>query len=199
MRNIIICCDGIGNFREHFQCAGALSLPGRRRRRSHGRVRAEMPARQFVKFYRSSARSRNLAYAAPSPACAAAADATRAAPAATHSAATATAAATATTAASADNNDGELLHVAAIDFLIEEMERGEADVGHFLFAKNEALIGRDVVRLREISCGYRVRGCAPAQRKSQSGCTEYRCGGDFGCARVLRSLLHPWHGRVLRC
>jgi hypothetical protein len=116
-----------------------------------------MPARQFVKFYRSSARSRNLAYAAASPACAAAADrATRAATAATHSAATATAAATATTATPADNNDGELLHVAAIDFLIEEMERGEADVGHFLFAKNEALIGRDVVRVREISRGYRV-------------------------------------------
>ena len=159
-----------------------------------------MPARRFVKFYRSSARSRNLAYAAASPACAEAADrATRAATAATHSAATATAAATATTAASADNNDGELLQVAAIDFLIEEMERGEADVGHFLFAKNEALIGRDVVRLREISSGYRVRGCAAAQRKSQSGSTEYRGGGDFGCARVLRSLLHPWHGRILRC
>jgi hypothetical protein len=162
--------------------------------------RAEMPARRFVRFYRSSARSWNLAYAAPSPARAAAADpAPRAAPAATHSAATATAAATATTATSADNNDGELLQVAAIDFLIEEMERGEADVGHFLFAKNEALIGRDVVRLREIRRGYRVRRCAPPQRKSQSGCTEYRGGGDFGCARVLRSLLHHWHGRVLRC
>ena len=156
-----------------------------------------MPARQFVKFYRSSARSWNLAYAAASPACAAAAD--PAATAATHSAATATAAATATTAASADNNDGELLQVAAIDFRIEEMERGEADVGHFLFAKNEALIGRDVLRLREISRGYRVRRCAPPQRKSQSGSTEYRGGGDFGCARVLRSLLHHWHGRVLRC
>jgi hypothetical protein len=160
--------------------------------------RAEMPARQFVKFYRSSARSWNLAYAAPSPACAAAADrAPRAATASTHSAATHRAA-TATTATPA-NNIGELLHVAAIDFLIEEMERGEADVGHFLFAKNEALIGRDVLRLREISRGYRVRRCAPPQRKSQSGSTEYRCGGGFGCARVLRSLLHPWHGRVLRC
>ena len=111
---------------------------------------------------------------------------------------TATAAATATTATPANNNDGEL-HVAAIDFLIGEIERGETDVGHFLFAKNEALIGRDVVRLREISSGYRVRGCASPQRKSQSGCTECRCGGGFGCARVLRSLLHPWHGRILRC
>jgi hypothetical protein len=55
------------------------------------------------------------------------------------------------------------------------------------------------VILREISSGYRVRGCAAAQRKSQSGCTECRCGNGFGCARVLRSLLHPWHGRILRC
>ena len=160
--------------------------------------RAEMPARRFVRFYRSSARSWNLAYAAASPACAAAAD--PAATAAAHSARTATAAATATTATPANNNDGELHHVAASDFLIGEIERGETDVGHFLFAKNEALIGRDVVRLREISSGYRVRGCAAAQRKSQSGCTECRCGGGgFGCARVLRSLLHPWHGRILRC
>jgi hypothetical protein len=36
-------------------------------------LRAEMPARQFVKFCRSSARSCNLADAARSPACAAAA------------------------------------------------------------------------------------------------------------------------------
>ena len=50
-------------------------------------------------------------------------------------------------------------------FLIEEIERGETDVGHFLFAKNEALIGRDVVRLREISSGYRVRGCAARPAK----------------------------------
>jgi hypothetical protein len=161
-------------------------------------LRAEMPAREFVTLYRSSARSRNLAYAATAPACAAAA-APRAATAATHGAATATAAATTTTATSADNNIGELLHVAVIDFLVEEMERGKTDVGHFLFAKNEALIGQDVLRLQEISSGYRVRGCAPPQRKSQSGCTECRCGDDFGCARVLRSLLHPGHGRILRC
>jgi hypothetical protein len=168
-----------------------------------------MPAREFVTLYRSSARSRNLADAAPSPACAAAAApraataathrAAAAATATTHSAAAATAAATATTATSADNNDGELLQVAVIDFLVEEMECGEADVGHFLFAKNEALIGQHVLRLREISRGYRVRGCASPQREPQSGCTEYRGGGGFGCARVLRSLLHPGHGRILRC
>ena len=70
-------------------------------------LRAEMPARQFVKFYRSSARSRNLAYAAPSPACAAAADrAASAGTAATHSAPTAAPASTATTATPANNNGG---------------------------------------------------------------------------------------------
>ena len=150
---------------------------------------------EFVKFYRSSARSWNLTPAASSPACAAAA-ATGAAPAATHSAAAAAAAATATTATPANNNGGEL-HVAASVFLIEEIERCKADVGHFLFAKNEALIGRDFVRLRDISSGYRARGCASCQRKTQSGRTECRYGGGFGCARVLCSLLHPWHGRVL--
>ena len=138
-----------------------------------------------------------LAPAAPSPACAAAA-ASRAASTASHSAATAAAATAAATATSTNNNSGEL-HLAADVFLIEEIERGETDVGHFLFAKNEALIGRDVVGLREIRRGYRVRGCAAPQRKSQSGCTECRCGGGFGYARVLRSLLHPWHGRILRC
>ena len=103
-------------------------------------LRAEMPARQFIRFYRSSARSRNLAYAAPSPACAAAA-ATRAAAATTHhSAATASTAAAATTATPANDNNGQL-HVAGSIFVIEEMEGGETDVGHFLFAKNEALIG----------------------------------------------------------
>ena len=227
MRNIIICCDGTGNEISE-NISNVLKLhrclrKTRRRSRKNSGVgrwwsggtfsgfaehcrsatrkkiadrRAEMPARQFVKFYRSSARSWNLAYAAASPARAAAAD--PAASAATHCTATATPAATTTTATPANNNDSQL-HVAASDFLIGEIERGETDVGHFLFAKNEALIGRDVVRLREISSGYRVRGCAAAQRKSQSGCTECRCGDGFGCARVLRSLLHPWHGRVLRC
>src|ERR1700730_15619066 len=78
------------------------------------------------------------------------------------------------------------------------MERRETDVVHFLFAKNESLIGRDVVRFRDISSGYRGCGCAPRQRKTQSGRTECRYGGGFGCARVLRSLFHPWHGRILR-
>jgi hypothetical protein len=159
-------------------------------------LRVEMPARQFVKFCRSFARSCNLANTARSPACAAAADpATPATP--DHATPdTAGTAGTATTATTATTNPGQL-HVAASVFPIEEMERGETDVGHFLIAKNEALIGRDVVRFRDISSGYRGCGCAPRQRKTQSGRTECRYGGGFGCARVLRSLLHPWHGRIL--
>lgn len=63
-------------------------------------LRAEMPARQFVKFCRSSARSCNLANAARSPACAAAAATPdMAATAAPDTATTATTAATAATAA----------------------------------------------------------------------------------------------------
>jgi len=199
MRNIIICCDGTGNEISK-NISNVLKLYRCLRKTEKTQPRqmvcgAEMLAWQFVKFYRSSVRSRNLAPAAPSPACAAAA-AARATSAATHSAATATAAAAATTATPANNNDGQF-HVVARGFLIEEMERGETDVGHFLFAKNEALIGRDVVRLREISSRHRVRGCAPRQRETQSGRTECRYGGGLGRARVLRSLLHPWHGRIL--
>ena len=75
----------------------------------------------------------DLAHAAISPRCATAAG--RAA----DRAATDRAATAATASAG--------LHAAANVFLIEEMERGETDVGHFLFAKNEALIGRGFVGL----------------------------------------------------
>jgi 3-oxoacyl-ACP reductase-like protein len=53
------------------------------------------------------------------------------------------------------------LHAAANVFLIEDMKRRETDVGHFLFAKNEAVIGRGIVRLRDIGSGYGGCGCTP--------------------------------------
>jgi hypothetical protein len=87
------------------------------------------------------------------------------------------------------------LHAATNVFLVEEMERGETDVGHFLFAKDEAPIGRGIVRWLDISRGC---GCATRQRKTQSGGTQRRHGGGFGCPLLLRSLLDPWHGRILR-
>ena len=53
------------------------------------------------------------------------------------------------------------LHAAGADvFLVEEIERGETDVGHFLFAKNEAVIGRAGGGLRDIGSRHRGRGCA---------------------------------------
>jgi len=109
-------------------------------------------------------RSPKLAPTAPSPRPAA----TAAAPAAAAPAATPTAAATTTTTTTPTapaNNNGDLLRTAADIFLIEQMERGETDVGHLLFVKNGALLGPVVVSLRHISSGHRRCGCAPSQRK----------------------------------
>ena len=77
------------------------------------------------------------------------------------------------------------------------MERGETDVLHFLFAKNEALIGRGIVRLRDISSGHRGSRCTTEQRKTQSGRTQHRHGGGLGSSFLPRSLLDPSHGRIL--
>src|SRR5215831_349580 len=77
------------------------------------------------------------------------------------------------------------------------MERGKTDVLHFLFAKNEALIGRGIVRLRDITSGHRGSRCTTEQRKTQSGRTQHCHGGGLGCAFLPRSLLDPSHGRIL--
>jgi hypothetical protein len=90
------------------------------------------------------------------------------------------------------------LHATAKVFPIEEMERGETDVGHFLFAKNEALIGRGIVRLRDTGSGHRGCGCTTQERKTKSGGAYHLHGGGFGSAFLLRSLLDPSHGRILR-
>ena len=69
-----------------------------------------------------------------------------------------TAAATmAATAASARD-----LHGGTKILPIEEIERGETDVGHFLFAKDEALVGRVVVGLRELAVGTVDADALPA-------------------------------------
>jgi uncharacterized protein DUF1214 len=127
----------------------------------------------------------DLANAARSPACAAAAD-----PATPATPDTAGTAGTARSTATAATNPGQL-HVAASVFPIEDIERGERDIGHFLVAKNEALIGRGVVRLRDTGSGHRGCGCTTRQRKTQSGGTQHLHGGRFGRAFLLRSLLDP--------
>jgi hypothetical protein len=64
---------------------------------------------------------------------------------------TATAAATAPAATAAP---GHLLQTTrATELPIEQMERGETDVGHFLIVENEAVFGRVVVGLRDIGGG----------------------------------------------
>jgi hypothetical protein len=73
------------------------------------------------------------------------------------------------------------------------MERGEADVLHFFFAKNKALI----VGFCGISSGHRGSQCTTEQRKTQSGRTQHRHGGDLGCAFLPRSSLDLSHGRIL--
>ena len=117
--------------------------------------------------------------------------------AAAHVAATATAEATATTTATATmapatTASARHLHAAGANaFLVEEIERGETDVGHLLLAKNEALIERAVVRLWDISGGHRGCGCATCQRKTQSGGTQHFHGGGFAQAFLRRSQLDP--------
>ena len=152
---------------------------------------------------------RDLAQAANAPgqAAAGAANATDAAndpdPAATESAAAsapgasvttgtaAAAAATATTMAAAAAPAGDLHATAADIFPVEQIERGEVDVGHLLFAEYEAVIGQAIAGLRDIVGLHRRCGCATGQRKTQSGGTQHTDGGGFTCAFWRRSLLDP--------
>ena len=71
------------------------------------------------------------------------------------------------------------------------MERRQIDVGHFLFAKDEALVGREVVRLRDVSGGYGGCGCTSRQRKTRTQC---HYAGGLGRAPLHRSSIYLWHG-----
>jgi hypothetical protein len=93
--------------------------------------------------------------------------------------------ATATTASAGQ------LYGATNVFPIEEMERGETDVLHFLFAKNEALVGRGIAGLRDISRGHCGCGSTADQGQTKSGSAQHFRGGGLGCAFLLRSLLDP--------
>ena len=86
-----------------------------------------------------------------------------------------------------------LREAAGAVFLIEDVECRKTHVSHFLFAKNEALIGCSVQRLRNV--GGRKSGCrcASRQRKTQSSGAQCRHTSGFGQALPLRNLLHPGH------
>ena len=143
----------------------------------------------------SSHQPAKSAQAAPSPGPAAAATTPAStAPAATPTAATAPSAASASTATA----DPGHLQAASALLLVEQMEGGEADVGHLLVVKNEAVLGPVVgVGLRDSSRGHCRCGCASRQRKPKSGGTQCRHGDSFGRA-VGRAVLfcrslHPCH------
>ena len=86
------------------------------------------------------------------------------------------------------------LHEAAgAVFPVEEVECRKTHVGHFLFAKNETLIGCGVQRLRNVRGRKGGCGCASHQRKSQSSSAQCRHTSGFGHTLPLRSLLHPDH------
>ena len=92
-----------------------------------------------------------------------AATAASAATAATSATATST---TTTTAAAAARY---LREAAGAVFLVEDVECSKTHVGHFLFVKNEALIGCGIQRLRKVRSRNSGCGCASYQRKTQSG------------------------------
>lgn len=143
----------------------------------------------------------------PEPA-AAATSAAAATPATDMAAAATTAAAAAVTAAATMTTTtataaGDLHDTATGVFFVEQIERGETDVGHFLFAEDEALIGRVMVGLRNVGGGHGTCRCAADQRKAEAGCTQHLHRGGFACAFSCRSWLdpwngYPWHGRILQ-
>jgi hypothetical protein len=137
----------------------------------------------------SASRPRDLAPAAVTPRRAAAATANAAS-------ATSAAAATPTTSAAAATAPG-YLHAAANVFLVEQMERCQADVGDFLVAESDGL-SRYIVRcLLHVRCRHCRCGCASHQRQSQSGGPQGR-GSSFCHTLRLRSLLHSSHSRILQ-
>ena len=120
---------------------------------------------------------------------------TTATPAAPAAPAAATPAA-ATPAAAAAAAPRHLLKTGVGAFLVKKVECREADVGYLLFAEDEPLVGRSVRGQRLIRCGQRGCGCAPNERKTQSG-PQRRHGGGFVHTLPCRSLLHTWHSRIL--
>jgi hypothetical protein len=89
------------------------------------------------------------------------------------------------------------LDLVANVLFVEEMEGGEADIGDFFIAEDKALVADRIEGLRDVCCRQRGRGCTACQRKTQSSRTQNRHCGGFGCAFRLRSLVDPYHGRIL--
>ena len=150
---------------------------------------------------------RSLAPAATAPRCAAtgaphgstphsASDHANGAASATDATSAAPASPTATTSATTTASTVSHLHAASYVFLVEQVERGEADVGHFLFAEGDGLIRSEVRQLPYIGGRHGGRHCASRQRKRQPCGSECR-HGDFGHSLFrFRTLLRLPHGRT---
>ena len=123
-----------------------------------------------------------LADAAGAPRQTAAATATSAATAATGAAATAAAATAATATSAAAASAPRHLDAGSDVFLVEQVERRQADVGDFFFAECDGLRRSVLLSLRRVCCRNGGCGCTPYQRESQSGCTQ---SGHSGLGHTL--------------
>jgi hypothetical protein len=82
-------------------------------------------------------------------------------------------------------------------FVVKQTERGEADVGKFLFAERDHHAGCEIRPLLNVAGRYGRCQCASRCRESQSGNSEQRYGGS-GYPLLFRSLLRASHGRILQ-
>jgi hypothetical protein len=87
------------------------------------------------------------------------------------------------------------LNAAAGVFLVEDVERGEADVGDFFLTKRDLMAEAHRRRLRHISCWYGRCRCTAYHRKCQTGCPQDRNG--FHHVLFLRRLFYTLHSRNL--
>jgi hypothetical protein len=127
---------------------------GATKRTRIGRVELIEPGHNVSRFSVWLGMRRELAEAADTPGCAAgpaAAAATTATPAATTAPAAAATTAAATTTAMPTATAARNLHEVASAFLVEKVERRQADVGDFFFAERERLRRRNVQFLRSVN------------------------------------------------
>jgi hypothetical protein len=87
------------------------------------------------------------------------------------------------------------LNAAAGVLFVEDVERGEADVGDFFLAKRDLMAKAYRRRLCHISCRHGRCRCTAHHRKCQTGCPQHRNG--FHHVLFLRRLFYTLHSRNL--
>ena len=150
----------------------------------------------FVKqCVRNEVRSAQAARTPGQAARTAAATPATTAAAATAATATAAAAASPATMAAAAATTARNLHEVPGVLLVEQVERRQTHIGDLFLAEGDGVGRRELEFLRAIEGRGRCR-CTSYQSESQSGGTQRRDRG-LGHTLPLRSLLHPWHIRIL--